>query len=171
MIGLILLSFFIIASYTVAVCVKQGGIPYSISATFYKLAHKKWFGATMFGTAGLLMPALFEGSEAGTEYWAFIACVGMFMIGCAPNFRDTTEGRIHDAGAALTLVGSQLWVGMNQPCFLLLWLAYMAGSLIYMARNEMHDDPWRDFMSTRPMFWIEVTAIASVYLTAFTLLR
>ena len=45
-----------IASYTAAVCVKNKGIPYSISETFYKLEHKAWFGISMLLTAALLMP-------------------------------------------------------------------------------------------------------------------
>ena len=52
MIGLIIMSMLVIAAYTAAVCVKQGGIPSSISATFYKLEHPHWFMATTWLTAG-----------------------------------------------------------------------------------------------------------------------
>lgn len=170
MMYLILLSFLVIASYTLAVLVKQGRVPYSISATFYRLEHKKWFSASMAGTALLLMPAVLELSRPGTECWAFLACAGMLMIGCAPNFKDKQEGTVHDIGAMMTLVCSQIWVGCNQPWFLLLWVAYMTYTIIYMLTNEITEDLWRDFMTTRPMFWVEVTAIASVFLAAFTLL-
>lgn len=57
----------LIASYTAAVCIKLGGVPDSVSATFYKLGHKAWFLATMWGTAFLLMPAILDVSGDGTE--------------------------------------------------------------------------------------------------------
>ncbi len=59
MIWLVILSIAVIASYTAAVCIKQKGVPASISATFYRLEHKNWFMATTWLTAGLLMPATY----------------------------------------------------------------------------------------------------------------
>lgn len=170
MIWLILLSFSVIASYTLAVCVKQKGIPYSISATFYKLAHPWLFAGAMYGTAALLMPAALELSKPGAEWLAFLACTGMFMIGSAPDFKDRWEGRVHDTGALLCIAGSQGWVAVHSPWMLCLWAAYSIGTLLYMANNEVTDDLWRDFMTTRPVFWVEATAIATVFLTALTLL-
>ena len=72
MIYLIILSILTIAAYTTAVCVKQGGMPNSISATFYKLEHKHWFMVTMWFTSGLLMPAILEVSKPNTEFIAFL---------------------------------------------------------------------------------------------------
>ena len=43
---LVILSVFCITAYTAVVCTKFKGIPSSISATFYKLDHKLWFGAS-----------------------------------------------------------------------------------------------------------------------------
>ena len=60
---LVIISFLIIASYTAAVCIKAKGVPYSISATYYYLEHKLWFMATMWLTAGLLIPAILVVAE------------------------------------------------------------------------------------------------------------
>ena len=49
MVWLVILSMLVIAAYTAAVCVKQRGVPYSISATFYAIEHKGWFRFTMWG--------------------------------------------------------------------------------------------------------------------------
>ena len=46
----------IIAAYTTAVCIKQKGIPYSISATFYAIEHKGWFRFTMWACPMVLTP-------------------------------------------------------------------------------------------------------------------
>lgn len=43
---LITLSLMVIATYT-GIMVQREGIPYSISATYYSLKHRLWFGATM----------------------------------------------------------------------------------------------------------------------------
>lgn len=60
---LVILSVLCIAAYTAAVCIKFGGVPASISATFYKLGHKFWFGATMWLTARLLIPAILQATS------------------------------------------------------------------------------------------------------------
>ena len=170
MIYLIILSMLFIASYTAAVCVKQGGVPASISATFYKLDHKAWFLATMWLTAGLLMPAILEVSGEGTEWTAFLACGGMLLVGSAPNFREESDGRVHTAGAVLCIAGSQLWVALNSPWCLMAWAAYVIGTLVYMTTNEVTDDLRADFMDTRPMFWVEVAALVATYVSVFILL-
>lgn len=69
---LIILSILVIAAYTAAVCVKQKGIPASISATFYKLEHPYGLLAAMWLTAGILMPAILEVSKLNTEFLAFL---------------------------------------------------------------------------------------------------
>lgn len=161
---MVLFSFLAIALYTVAVCIKQKGIPYSISATFYKLEHPYWFLATMWLTAGLLLYPVLELSKTGTEGWAFAACAGMFLVGAASNFKDKTEGTVHDVGAGLCLVGSQAWVALNLPWVLSIWVAYVAYMAVMMSRH-VSGSVISDFIRTRPMFWIEVAAILSVYIT------
>lgn len=166
MIWLVILSMLVMSAYTAAVCVKQGGVPASISATFYKLEHKLWFMTTMWLTAGLLMPAILEVSQQDTEWTAFIACVGMFLVGAAPNFKDGFEGKIHRIGAILCIVGSQVWVMFNQPWSLMVWIAYIGYTVAVMVRNDS-DSIISDFLYTKPMFWIEITALMATYLSVF----
>lgn len=161
---LTIISMLVIATYTVAVCVKQKSVPYSISATFYKLNHPYWFMATMWITAGLLMPAVLEASKPGTEWMAFLACAGMFFVGAAPNFKDSFEGKVHTAGAVLCVAGSQLWVAFNIPWYLLIWVVWLVYTVVYMSRH-VSDSIISDFLRTRPMFWIETTALSTTYLS------
>jgi hypothetical protein len=111
---LVILSALCIATYTAAVCIKFKGVPSSISATFYKLEHKLWFGATMVLTACLLMPAILE-ITPDSQFTAFLACVGLIMVGVAPNFREGIDRKIHTIGAVLCLVFSQVWVSLTCP--------------------------------------------------------
>lgn len=158
------LSVLCIATYTAAVCIKFKGVPSSISATFYKLEHKLWFGATMVLTACLLMPAIFGVTPGSYQFTAFLACVGLIMVGVAPNFREGIEKKIHTTGAVLCLVFSQVWVGLSCPWMLLLWVGYLAYMAIGLWRN------WTgyftaSFLATKPMFWVEISSLLSTYVT------
>lgn len=164
MTALTVLSFLLIATYTAAVCIKFGGVPSSISATFYSLQHKFWFGVTMILTACLLMPAILEVTSDSYQFTAFLACAGMVMTGIAPNFREGIDRKIHTTGAVLCLVFSQVWVGLTLPWMLLLWVGYLVYTIVMMIKN------WNGyftstFLSTKPMFCVEITALVAIYVT------
>lgn len=166
MITLTIISLVVIAAYTAAVCVKGKGIPYSISATFYSLAHKWWFGATMVLTAGLLMPAILEVTPESYQFTAFLACVGMIMTGTAPHFKEGTEKKVHTVGAVLCLLFSQVWVGLTCPWMLLLWIAYI-GYTVWGIYKSWNGNFKASFILTKPMFWVEITALVATYVTLF----
>ena len=169
MICLVLVSLLIITSYKAAVCIKGHGVPSSISATFYALDHKLWFGATMWLTAGLLMPAILEISTENSEWAAFLACVGMMLVGVAPNFKEDFDGDIHTTGATMCLLFSQVWVGFNNPWLLLAWLVYLTPTAILTWRNYQERKDWRTaFLMTKPMFWVEIVALATTYMTVLS---
>ena len=168
MICLVLVSLLLITAYTTAVCVKCKGVPYSISETFYRLEHKLWFGATMFLTAGLLMPAILEVTPESYQFTAFLACVGMFLVGAAPNFREGLDGTIHTIGAVLCALFSQVWVMLMCPWILLAWLAYLVPTAAITWKNyRKRGDARSAFMMTRPMFWVEIMALATTFMTLF----
>lgn len=165
---LILLSILCVAAYTTAVCVKFKGIPYSISETFYKLEHKWWFLLTMWLTAGLLMPAILEVTPGCYQFTAFLACIGMMFVGVAPNFREGIERKVHTAGAIMCILFSQVWVGLTCPWMLLVWVAYLIYTVLAMKKY------WKGnfisaFLMTKPMFWVEITALLATYVTLFIL--
>lgn len=159
-----ILSALLIATYTAAVCIKCKGIPYSISETYYKISHKFWFGATMVLTACLLMPAILEATTDSYQFTAFLSCAGMIMTGIAPNFREGIEKKIHTTGAVLCLLFSQVWVALICPWMLLVWVVYLLYTAIGLWRN------WTgyfisSFLTTKPMFWVEITSLLSAYAT------
>lgn len=160
------LSLLCIAAYTAAVCVKAKDVPSSISATFYALDHRLWFGATMWLTAGLLMPAILEISTEESEWMAFLACGGMMLVGVAPNFKEEFEGKIHTVGATMCLLFSQLWVGFNDPWFLMVWLGYII-PMVYYVYKDYEGSFWDAYMGTKPMFWLEIFALITTYASIF----
>lgn len=166
---LVILSIICITAYTAAVCIKCKGIPSSISSTFYSLEHKFGFGATMWLTAGLLMPAILEVTPNSYQFTAFLACVGMFLVGVAPNFREGIERKVHTAGAIMCILFSQVWVLLTCPWMMLVWVAYLIYTALMMMKN------WKGnfisaFLLTKPMFWVEITALLATYVTLFILL-
>lgn len=163
MIWLIVISALLIAAYTVAVCLNERSIPSSISATFYTLEQKWWFCVTMVATAFMLLPYILEVTP-DYQFTAFLACVGMVMTGVAPHFKEGIEKKIHTAGAVLCLVFSQVWVALTCPWVLLVWVGYLVYTAIGIKRN------WNgyfigSFMATKPMFWLEITALLTTYVT------
>lgn len=161
---LAILSVFAISLYTGAVCIKGRGVPNSISATFYALAHKWWFRFTMWITPLLFMPAILEVSRPGTEFLAFLALIGMFAVGSAPDYaRDPFQHKVHISGAVMCILFSQLWVALNCWWVLLpVWLAYMAYTGIVIGRQKEGVLLYK-FMQTRPMFWVEIAALSCTY--------
>lgn len=165
---LTIISLLLIGSYTAALCIKEKGIPQSISATYYALKHKFWFGFTMIGTAFLLLPSIINISSPNTQFMAFLACSGIALVGVSPNFREEFEGKIHEIGAVTCLAFSQLWVGFNNAWFLLPWITYILYTIIYMI-VKWDGNFYNTFLRTRPMFWVEVFALLTTYLLLFNL--
>lgn len=163
-----LLSVFAISLYTGAVCIKGHGVPNSISATFYALQHKYWFRFTMWATPILLMPAILEVSRPGTEFLAFLALIGMILVGCAPDYvRDPFQRKLHIAGAIMCISFSQAWVGFNYWWVLIpIWFAYLIYTGIAIAKQKEGVFLYK-FYQTKPMFWVEIAALISTYLASF----
>ncbi|WP_336617135.1 hypothetical protein [Bacteroides acidifaciens] len=163
MITLVLLSFVLIAGYVYAMIKKGKEIPYSISATYYALTHKFWFGLCMIGSGAFLLPAAFEASSENSQFLVFLSVIGMIVLGVSPNFKGSQK-TTHCIGAAMSLIFSQIWVGCNSWYWLLLWAGFIACMAISMSEH------WTgnfisDFVKRKPMFWIEVISLLTVYLT------
>lgn len=167
MMWLIIISMLIIAGYTTAVCVKQKGVPYSISATFYAIEHKGWFRFAMWVCPMMLMPAILETSKPGTEFLAFFALVGMIVVGCFPDYKaDKFQHQGHVYGATMAVLFSQLWAAFNFWPMLLVWLAYVGYTALSMAK-EKEGTFWYKFYRSKPMFWIEIVSFLIIYLICY----
>lgn len=160
---LVVLSILVIALYTLACCFKFHSVPNSISATFYRLNHPYIFTLAMWATAGLLMPVVLEVSKEWSEWMAFLSCAGMMFVGAAPAFKQELEGKVHTAGAIICVAGSQLWVACNCAWCLFAWVAWLVYTVWKMSKSESYYFVGA-FLSTKPMFWLEVTALVSTYI-------
>ena len=117
----------------------------------------------MIGSGVLLLSAALEASTENSQFLVFLSVVGMAILGVSPNFK--TEQKVpHCIGAAMSLIFSQIWVGCNSWYWLLLWAGFIAYMAISMSEH------WTgnfisDFIKRKPMFWIEVISLLTVYLT------
>lgn len=165
------ISMLIIASYTASMCIKQKGVPYSISATYFSLKHKLIFGACMCFTALFMFPVVWKLSTTFTmQLLSVAACIGLICVGLAPDFKDAWINKIHCGSAALTLISSQLWVGCTPFYWVLLpmWGMYLAYTGISIIRQKEGVFLYK-FLQTKPMFWVEIAALEATFLAIFLL--
>ena len=160
--SLVVISLLILSLYISVMIFKNNGIPSSVSETFYSLYNKSWFGFSMISASALLMPAILEITPESYQFTAFLACVGMIMVGVSPNFKSEFERPIHVSGATMVLVFSQVWVALSNPLFLILWVPYIIGSIIGIEKN-WNENFMESYNKTNPLFWIEIVSIISTY--------
>lgn len=158
-----ILSLSVIATY-VGIMIKREGIPYSISATYYTLEHRWAFGLSMLLTAALLYAPLQTDSKAA-NILSSLACLGMAITAIAPNFRNKGDKVVHAIGAGLALICSQIYVGMVCPLSLLFWVVFVCCTVLVMDEDEGFVS---EFLATKPLFWIEVLSLLTVYLSVWT---
>lgn len=171
MMTLVIISLIIFLAYLVGIY-KYFGIPCSISETYYKLENRQkdlgWaFTFMCYSVGGLILPALLDRTPESYQFTAFLACAGLIFVGAAPQFKLSLTGSVHYGSAAICVVFSQIWVGLM--CWWVLipvWLAYIIYTVVCMSKH-ITGSMRSDFVSTKPMFWIEVSAIVATYVTIF----
>ena len=156
MIGLLLGAVGVFVGYVIAACAIDGGVPYSLSATYYRLTEKVWFGVSMCASAALLLPIAVS---VGIANWAgFLACGALMFVGLAPNFRmGGLEHTVHMSGAISCIVFSQVYVAFNSPLWLLTWAPLAAYIVIQLLRKRATFNFVKD---CKPMFWAEICAVS-----------
>ncbi|RHJ76129.1 hypothetical protein [Parabacteroides sp. AM08-6] len=169
--ALVIISFIVFLVYLAGTC-KSFGIPYSISDTYYKLEKRKkglgWlFSVMCVSVGGLLLPALLDITPSSYQFTAFLACAGLLFVGAAPQFKLPLTNTVHYSAAAVCVIFSQIWVGLTFWWLLIpIWLAFIVYTVVGMSKH-VTGSLWRDFIAAKPMFWCEVAALGSTYLTVF----
>lgn len=163
---LILISFLTIATYTTIVSIKSG-IPYSISETYYRINHKKWFTFVMLFTAITLLPVALEYSPENNQFLIFLSVAGMGIVGLSPNFiyGEKSEQIAHYIGSGMLLIFSQCWVGCNLPWALTWWIVYIMWILFNYNKSDPAQSFYNRLVSTKPVFYAEIIVMITVYAT------
>lgn len=125
-----------------------GGIPDSLSATYYNLADDGWLFRWFVIVVGfMLLPVWLESGEY--DFLAFLACGGLMFTGAAPAFRMELEGAVHYSAAVVCCVSAVLWVLLNGLYPFALWWG-MLGLMSYIN--------WGHYM-----WWLEVAVMGMVF--------
>lgn len=163
---LILISFLTIATYTTVVSIKSG-IPYSISETYYRINHKKWFTFVMLITAITLLPVALEYSPENNQFLIFLSVAGMGIVGLSPNFiyGEKSEQIAHYIGSGMLLIFSQCWVGCNLPWALTWWIVYIMWIIFNFIKSNPEQSFYDRLVSTKPVFYAEIVVMITVYAT------
>lgn len=166
MITLILISLLTIATYTAIVTIKSG-IPYSISETYYRIYHKKWFTFVMLFTAITLLPAALDNSSENSQFMIFLSVAGMGVVGLSPNFihGEKSEQIAHYIGSGMLLIFSQCWVGCNLPWALTCWIVYIMWIIFNYNKSDPEQSFYNGLVSTKPVFYAELIVMITVYAT------
>lgn len=131
---------------------EAGGVPVSLSSTYYDLGEDGWiFQALMAAVALTLLPVWMDLSSEGCRWMAFLACASLLFVASAPAFRLELQGKVHYTSAAMCCVCAAWWQVAEGMWDTTLFFGFMALMLSLMWRKQ-----W--------CWWVECAVIGSVYL-------
>lgn len=149
MISLLTIATIISVAYLVYIVCTEGGVPESLSATYYLLRDRGWmFQVVMSLVALLLLPVWLSVSSLETAFLAFLACGGLMFTAVAPAFKLELEGAVHYSAAVVCCASAVLWQVMEGLWDITL-LFGLLGLMLYLQWGK-----W--------CFWLEVAVIGSV---------
>lgn len=128
---------------------KNKGVPDSISATAYAVDHPIIFTLGLLSQCILMLPALIERSSTNTQFLAFLAIIGLGMVGMSPNYKEENKLQ-HYLGAGIAAVGSQLLIALNKPILLSTWGLFLPIAALTKFKNST--------------FWAELVCLINMYL-------
>lgn len=135
----------------------KGGIPESLSSTYYALGKRGWvFQLVMAAVAFLLAVVWLPLCEEGYEWTAFLSCASLLFVAVAPAFRLSLEGAVHYTSAVVCCVCAVLWQVLEGLWDVTLWLCFAGGML-----SLMWKDKW--------CWWLECAVIGSVLMNLWRL--
>ena len=91
MIWFVLASMAVMAMYVAAVILREG-VPYSVSATYYKLERPGWFSGCIAASAVFVLPPVLELGDPAWSFLGFIGVGGMLFVAFAPELQGGAGG-------------------------------------------------------------------------------
>lgn len=133
----------------------SGGIPVSLSDTYYTLGKRGWvFQVSMALIALTLYPVWFGASGDDTQFLVFLACGSLWFVSLAPCFKMDLEGKVHYTSAAICCVAALAWQLLEGLWDVTLWFV-----LLSLMLSLQWKDKW--------MWWVEAAVIGSIFANLF----
>ena len=128
----------------------SGGIPESLSATYYALGSHGWLFQVFMASFSLcLLPVWISVSGDSFRCLAFLSCASLLFVAAAPCFRMEPEGKVHYTAAVVCCVCGVLWQVLEGMWDVTLWFAFLFGMLSLQ---------WRD----KWCWWLECAVAGSI---------
>lgn len=152
----IVIAITVLLAYIIALCIKGGGIPPSLSASVFSLPmSKRWIWTVVLALVCFLCDPTYV-CKAGdnTKFLAFIAIAALAFVGAAPLVKDKRDlvYKVHCVTAMICAVCSQLVLVFNMPWLLLSWVPFVAAGFI------VGWGKWRTMT-----FWAEMVCFVSTF--------
>lgn len=170
----VLIAFLISVVY-IGLVVWTFGVPPSISDSYYLWEKKKKGLGTLFtfwcwGTGFSILPGWLDMTGESWQFLCFLAAAGLCFVGAAPLFKPkkSTERKVHFGGTIVCVIGTQLWVLIHNPWWLLLWVlfaTFMSKKIVKQA-DEMEEGLDQSPLNT--MFWVEIMVLLITFMAIFT---
>ena len=166
----IVIAIVILLVYTIALCIKGGGIPSSLSASVFWLPYnKRWLWTVTIYAVGILVlypfglphsVSILDKVSEDTQFLAFIAIAALMFVGAAPLVKDKQDiaYKVHCTSAAVCAVASQALVARNNTWLLLCWAVFFWLFLWNTAEAGKTWDTWRT-----KTFWAEQICFFSTF--------
>lgn len=145
-----ILSFILLVTYLVVSAI-YFGVPSMVSDTFYQHGKNGWmFTVVMIAASILMFPCMADLNES-VAYLAFLGCLNLCFVGCAPNYISENERTIHKSCAVLSAAFCLIWcISIDSFPTSILALITMILSIVY---------------KSRCLYIIEVGCFADVFVT------
>ncbi len=162
----IIIAIIILLGYTIALCIRRGGVPSSLSASVFDLPKsQRWIWTVVlyavcfcvlvpFGSGGV---SFLDKVSENTQFLAFIAIAALAFVGAAPLVADKTDlaYKVHCVAAVVCAGCSQLVLVFNQPWLLLCWVPFVAYEVWRLTKKQ----PW-----ATQTFWAEMVCFSSTFI-------
>ena len=104
-----------------------GSIPPSLSASVFNIpTNKRWiWTVVIFTVCILVVPTYIEKTDINTQFLSFLSIGGLGFVGAAPLVKlkdDVLQFKVHEIGAIICAICSQLVLIFNYPIFLCSWI-------------------------------------------------
>lgn len=135
-----------------------GSIPPSLSASVFNIStNKRWIWTiVLFAVCILVVPTYIGKTNINTQFLSFLSIGGLGFVGAAPLVKlkdDVLQFRVHEVGAIICAICSQLVLIFNYPILLYSWIIFIISTIIIGWKN------WRT-----KIFWGEMICFINTFL-------
>lgn len=154
----IVAAIIILLTYTLVIIKIGGSIPSSLSASIFNIpTNKRWIWTVIIFTVCILVvPTYIEKTDINTQFLSFLSIGGLGFVGAAPLVKlkdDVLQFKVHEIGAIICAICSQLVLTFNYPILLYSWIIFIIPAIIIGWKN------WRT-----KIFWGEMICFSNTFL-------